>query len=60
MQIDKQTIVDFLRTQGQHDEAHQAESELPEKVDHEQHAGLLGKFGINPQELLSGKGFPKL
>jgi hypothetical protein len=59
MQIDKQTIVDFLREQGQHDKAQRAESELPEKVDHDQHAGLLDKFGINPQELLSG-GFPKL
>jgi hypothetical protein len=60
MQIDKQTILDFLHANGQHDEAHQAESELPDQVDHEQHAGLLEKFGINPQELLGGKGFPKL
>jgi len=29
-----------------------AASELPNKVDTDQHADLLSKFGINPQDLL--------
>jgi hypothetical protein len=53
MEIDKQTIVDLLRERGDHDKAKQ---ELPEKVDHEQHADLLDRFGVNPQELLSQVG----
>ena len=36
-------------------QAQAASSELPDQVDHEQHADLLSKFGINPQELLGGE-----
>ncbi|MDQ0662425.1 hypothetical protein QFZ35_000923 [Arthrobacter ulcerisalmonis] len=53
MQIDKNQILELLRSQGDQDKASQAESELPDQVDTEQHAGLLSKFGINPAELLS-------
>ncbi len=53
MQIDKEEIIKFLREKGQHDKVDQAQQQLPDKVDHEQHAGLLQQFGINPQELLS-------
>jgi hypothetical protein len=53
MQIDKNQILELLRSQGDHDKASQAESELPDQVDTEQHAGLLSKLGINPAELLS-------
>jgi hypothetical protein len=63
MQIDKQTIVDFLRERGQQDQADQADQELPEQVDHERDAGLLSRFGINPQDLLgriTGGGIPGL
>jgi hypothetical protein len=52
MQIDITTILDFLQTSGQHDEAEQASQKLPGRVDHEQHAGLLEELGINPQELV--------
>lgn len=52
MQIDKQTIVDMLHDMGNHDKAQQAEQQLPDKVDHEQHADLLQQLGVNPQELL--------
>ncbi|WP_374970390.1 hypothetical protein [Terrabacter sp. BE26] len=54
MQIDKQQILELLRNRGDQQQAQQAESELPDQVDTDQHADLLGKFGINPQELLSG------
>jgi len=53
MQIDKNQILELLRSQGDQDKAAQAESELPDQVDTEQHAGLLSKFGIDPAELLS-------
>ena len=63
MQIDKQTIIDLLRSRGQDDQATQADAELPEQVDTDEHAGLLERFGISPQELLdrfTGGGLPGL
>jgi hypothetical protein len=60
MQIDRQTILDLLRERGHQDTAEQASQKLPEQVDHEQHAGLLQELGIDPRELLAGKGLPKL
>ncbi len=52
MQIDKEEVIKLLREKGQHDKADQAQKQLPDKVDHEQHAGMLQQLGINPQELL--------
>lgn len=52
MQIDKQQIIDMLKSRGDNDKAQQAEGELPEKVDPEQDKGMLEKFGINPQDLM--------
>jgi hypothetical protein len=52
MQIPKEQILELLRSRGDHDKASQAEGELPEQVDTEQHAGLLEKLGIDPQELI--------
>lgn len=54
MQIPKEQILEFLRSRGNHDQAEQASGELPEQVDPQQDAGLLQKFGIDPQQLLSG------
>lgn len=54
MQIDKQQILDFLRSRGDQQQADQADGELPDQVDTDQHADLLSKFGINPEELLGG------
>jgi hypothetical protein len=54
VQIDKQQILEFLRNRGDQQQADQAASELPDQVDTDQHGDLLGKFGINPQELMSG------
>jgi len=56
MEIDKQTIVDLLHERGDHDKATKAEHELPEKVDHDEHADLLKRFGVDPQELLGKVG----
>jgi hypothetical protein len=52
MQIDKAQILELLRFQGDTDKAAQAETELPDQVDTDQHAGLLSKLGINPADLL--------
>jgi hypothetical protein len=63
MQIPKDQILDLLRQQGKGDQAGQAEQELPDQVDTDQHAGLLEKFGLSPQDLLGklgGGGIPGL
>ena len=52
MQIDKSQILELLRSQGQHDQASQAEGELPDQVDPERDSGLLSKFGLDPQMLI--------
>jgi hypothetical protein len=52
MNIDKNTILDLLRGNGQDTQAQQADRELPEQVDTDEHAGLLAKFGINPDDLI--------
>jgi hypothetical protein len=50
MNIDKDQILQLLRSQGKDDQASQAASELPDKVDTDnaQHAGMLSKYGIDP------------
>jgi hypothetical protein len=53
MEIDKQQIIQMLRDQGDDDKAQQAQQQLPDKVDHEQHQDLLQELGVNPQELIS-------
>ena len=63
MQIPKDQILELLRSRGQDDKAAQAEGELPDQVDTEQHAGLLQKFGIDPGKLVAEaaqKGLGKL
>ena len=53
MQIPKEQILDLLRQQGKDDTVGEADSQLPDQVDPEQHAGLLQKLGIDPAELLT-------
>lgn len=56
MQIDKQQIIELLRNRGDQQQAEQAQTELPEQVDTDQHGDLLSKFNVDPQELLGGLG----
>ncbi|MFL6139762.1 MAG: hypothetical protein ACJ74O_18465 [Frankiaceae bacterium] len=56
MQIDKSQILDLLRSQGDDDKAQQAERELPDKVDTDQHGDLLSRLGVNVPELLAKLG----
>ncbi len=57
MQIPKQQILDLIKQHaGGQEKAAQADAELPDQVDTEQHQGLLDKFGINIGDLLGGAG----
>jgi hypothetical protein len=63
MQLDKHTILDLLRQRGDQSTVDQADQELPDQVDTDQHAGLLERFGLNPADLLgrfTGGGLPGL
>jgi hypothetical protein len=51
MQIPKEQILQFLRSRGDTGQADQADRELPDQVDTDQHAGLLEKLGVNIGEL---------
>ena len=52
MQIDKNMVLELLKSQGKDDQVGAADSELPAQVDTDQHAGLLSKFGIEPADLI--------
>jgi hypothetical protein len=54
MQIPKDQILQMLRDRGDHDQAQQADQQLPDQVDPDQHSDLLSKIGINPSEILGG------
>jgi hypothetical protein len=56
MQIPKEQILEFLRSRGEDDKASQADSELPDQVDTEQHAGILQRLGIDPGDLAGSLG----
>jgi hypothetical protein len=56
MQIDKSQILSMLKQHGHDDKVQQADQELPDQVDTDQHAGILQKLGINLQDLLGGAG----
>lgn len=51
MQLDKQFVLDELKKEGQSEKVQQALNELPEKIDHEQHAAMLEKLGLDPGKL---------
>jgi hypothetical protein len=51
MQIPTHLIEEELQKQGRSAEAQKLLSELPAKIDHEQHAQLLEKIGVDPGKL---------
>ena len=52
MLIDKQEVIDLLKKEGKNEHVQKALAELPDKIDHEQHAQMLQeKFGIDAGEL---------
>ncbi len=56
MEIPKEQILQMLRDRGDHDKAQQADQQLPDQVDPEQHSDQLGKIGLDPSEILGGAG----
>ena len=54
MNIDKDTILNLLRSNGQNTQADQAQQELPDQVDTDQHADLLQQHGVDPSQLAQG------
>lgn len=53
MQISKDDIVNMLRERGDSDQASKAEQELPDQVDTERDAGMLERFGLDQNALMS-------
>jgi hypothetical protein len=51
MELTKEFVLDELRKQGKNEHVQKAMAELPDKIDHEQHAQMLEKFGIDPGQL---------
>jgi hypothetical protein len=51
MELDKQFVLDELRKEGQSAQVEKAVQELPEKIDHEQHAAQLQELGLDPGKL---------
>ncbi|WP_217914003.1 hypothetical protein [Miltoncostaea marina] len=60
MQIPKEQILELIRGRGDEDAARQADGELPDQVDTDQHGGLLEKYGIDVQDLLGRLGGGKI
>lgn len=56
MNIDKQQILDMLRSAGENGKADKVDLELPDQVDTDEHAGLLKRLGINPEDLVCNAG----
>jgi hypothetical protein len=53
MEFGKQSVLDLVKQQGGD---HEAAAQLPDKVDHDDHASLLQKFGPDPDDLISKVG----
>ncbi|HEU5371372.1 MAG TPA: hypothetical protein VFU51_03190 [Gaiellaceae bacterium] len=52
MHLDKQFVLDELKKEGQSEKVQHALQTLPDKIDHEQHAALLTKLGLDPGKLV--------
>jgi hypothetical protein len=56
VQIPKDKIIELLRERGAEDKVQQAEQELPDQVDPDQHREQLDKLGLDPQDLIGSIG----
>jgi hypothetical protein len=56
VQISKDQIMSFLQQQGQGDKATQAQQQLPDQVDTDQHGDLLAGLGIDVPAMLGSMG----
>jgi|KBSSwiStaDraftv2_1062776.scaffolds.fasta_scaffold2667931_2 hypothetical protein len=63
MELNRDELVSQLRAAGHGDRADRAERELPERVDKDEHKGLLDKIGVDDSildKLPGGLGDKKL
>ena len=51
MHLDKQFVLEELKKQAGSERVQKALQELPETIDHEQHAAMLMKLGLDPGKL---------
>jgi poly-D-alanine transfer protein DltD len=51
MHISKDLIIEELEKQGKSEHVQKALQELPDRIDHEEHAAVLAKYGIDPGKL---------
>jgi hypothetical protein len=51
VEIPKAMIVERIRAEQGAEKANEADGELPDKVDTEEHANLLQKYGLDPAQL---------
>jgi hypothetical protein len=51
MELDKDFVLDELRKAGKNEHVEKAIQELPDKIDHDKHAAMLEKFGLDPGKL---------
>ena len=56
MEIPKEKVLELIKAKLGGEKAAEADKELPDQVDPEQHAGLLSKFGLDPAELIGSIG----
>ncbi len=52
MEFDKAQVISALEALGKHEQAQQASTQLPDKVNTVQHQGLLQQIGADLPELL--------
>lgn len=52
MEFDKAQVVSALEALGKHEQARQASTQLPDRVNTVEHQGLLQQIGANVPELL--------
>jgi poly-D-alanine transfer protein DltD len=52
MELDKAQVIDFLEKEGKNEHVQKALKELPDRIDHEKHAQLLEKVGVDPGKLV--------
>lgn len=51
MEIPKSMVIERIRSKSGAERANEADNELPDKVDTENDAALLEKYGVTPDEL---------
>jgi hypothetical protein len=56
MQIDKEQVLELLRSKGEADKAEQADRELPDRMNTDDDVDLLSNYGLRPQEVIAKLG----